>query len=172
MLHTGWMFFPNQAPPTRSLQCPLHWRVIRLRVCNKTLICAPHLVFLSLCTGMQNCLWEHCDSQGEQGNMESNVDLQGSVFQSLVREPLLKKTSRDCIFYALHFTTDSKQEAHHHCRTVITATRSSPQWWSGCSTTPHDVLKSVVADLQPPFWSTWGSEMGSFDSPHGFLLPP
>ena len=51
-------------------------------------------------------------------------------------------------------------------------TKSSPQWWSGRSTTTHDVLKSVVADFQPPFWGTWRLGISSFDSPHGLLLAP
>ena len=36
-------------------------------------------------------------------------------------------------------------------------TRSSPQWWSGRSTTPHDVLNLWSPIYDPSVWGTWGS---------------
>ena len=40
---------------------------------------------------------------------------------------------------------------------VIHKTRSSPQWWSGRSTTSHDVLNLWSPIYDPSVWGTWGS---------------
>ena len=53
-------------------------------------------------------------------------------------------------------------------------TRSSPQWWSGRSTTSHDVLNMWSPICDPSGLDTCGSGMGPVDSPPfpGFPLAP
>ena len=41
-------------------------------------------------------------------------------------------------------------------------TRSSPRWWSGCSTIRHDVLNLWSPICDPLVWGTWGPGMSSF----------
>ena len=52
--------------------------------------------------------------------------------------------------------TAMRNEASEKHQT-IEITRSSPQWWSGRLTTPHDVLNLWSPIYDPSVWDTWGS---------------
>ena len=50
--------------------------------------------------------------------------------------------------------------------------RSSPQWWSGRSTTPHDMINLWSPNYDPSIWGTWGTGWAHLVARHVFLLSP
>ena len=55
--------------------------------------------------------------------------------------------------------------AEQNLESAAESGRSLPQWLSGGSTTPHDVLNLWSPICNNSVWGTWESGMDSFDSP-------